>query len=168
MINNVRTLLLNKVPTADSVLGEEYIPENFSPVRLYGELARIHNALIPERVSREEANMRVAAFMKLLHTPDLEPYVLKQDSRITYDPASTLFADKLADGSFSSSFNLTAVYRQLRSVLFDGDAMTALFADGGPDIDMFRALYLTGDSTAYKLSGALLALAYRMEDIYNG
>lgn len=82
MINHTRTLLVNNRVTDSPV----YMPPDFSPVLLSGTpLHTIDTLLFPADTVKARMSM-VDSILPLLHRPELMPYVLAFDSRITYDP----------------------------------------------------------------------------------
>jgi hypothetical protein len=85
MINHARTLLLNR--PADYFEGipySEYAPPSFTPVALSTDLRRIHEILIPKGLDKTGENYTAAAIMRVLHAPEIVPYLELLDNRFTY------------------------------------------------------------------------------------
>lgn len=98
MINHVRTLLLNRAGTPgtpSSFLGEEVVPPAFSPIQLTGVYSKLMRILFGNNPDRLMLNYRLRQYMTLLHSSELEQYVLAKDPRVTYWPIrdSRLFDD---------------------------------------------------------------------------
>ena len=89
MINHARTLLLNRPASFNAGLQNTvYIPEDYSPVVLPPDLVASRDAIIPPTNSKQNELDVVNVVMGIVHSPDLLPYVLKFDNRITYAPQS--------------------------------------------------------------------------------
>lgn len=85
MINHVRTLLLNKPAVFNEGLQRTaYIPAEYKPLALSTALSTVRDAIIPPTGSAQNDVDTVNIVMRILHSSDLEPYVLRPDSRITY------------------------------------------------------------------------------------
>ena len=85
MINHARTLLLNKSASYSSgLLNDTYVPEEFKPLILTPFLSNVRDAVIPLTGSRQQEIDVVNIVMQILHSPDLAPYTLQFDKRITY------------------------------------------------------------------------------------
>lgn len=94
MINHARTLLLNRSSMYfDGLIDNYYIPTEFSPAALRPPMLSIHDAILPATNSKQEELNIGNIVTHLLHSPDLLPYVLELDSRITYDDAPVNPAD---------------------------------------------------------------------------
>jgi hypothetical protein len=89
MINHIRTLLQNSA--ANTAVGAEYIEPGFQPVRLDGWMTDIQNVLMPSGMTDYQRNLRTLSLLQLLHQPDLLPYVLLLDPRITYSLSDNYF-----------------------------------------------------------------------------
>ena len=95
MINHVRTLLLNQndftAGQASGNPGAQPIDTAFQPVLVPQPLHDVRDVIIPPGYTPYQQNMTLVSVMKLLHAPELEPYTLLLDSRVTYaltrDPA---------------------------------------------------------------------------------
>lgn len=102
MINHVRTLLLN-VSTVDgfppSFIGEELVPPDFIAKVLPESLQAVRNVLFGNSPDRLMLNYRLRQFMTLLHSNELEEFVLDKDPRVTYWPVEdqTLFSGILPE-----------------------------------------------------------------------
>lgn len=92
MINHVRTLLLNRTARAGGLAsdtpGAEYVPADYTPIRVPPALDDVRRAFLPDGLSSYQINFRLLGLMKLLHMPELEKYTLLLDPRYTY-----VFAD---------------------------------------------------------------------------
>lgn len=89
MINHARTLLLNIAGNAKQVItypGEEFVPSDFTPITLTASLQMLYSVLFSVNPDRAMLNYRLRQFLTLLHTTELEQYVLDLDPRITYWP----------------------------------------------------------------------------------
>ena len=85
MINHARTLLLNRPASYyTGLLRNAYISPDFKPVTLTTFLAGVRDAILPPTGSRQQEIDASNIVMRILHSPDLEPYVLDLDKRITY------------------------------------------------------------------------------------
>lgn len=94
MVNHCRTLLLNRPASYfEDVPGSEYIDPNYVPITLTTAMQTIRDILIPNGVDKFVENYVAGVVMTVLHHPELEPYVLALDSRITYDVTSVKIAD---------------------------------------------------------------------------
>lgn len=98
MINHARTLLLNRTAGYFEGLADNvYIPEEFVPAILDTTLSNIKDAIIPPSGSRQQELDVARIVLRILHSPDLLPYVTGLDSRITYTDTVTTPA-QLASG----------------------------------------------------------------------
>jgi len=89
MINHARNLLLNRDGSDEypwDFPGEEYVPPTFVKRRLPSWLDRGMQTLFGSNPDRLFLNHRLRQIMPLLHTTELEDYILALDSRITYWP----------------------------------------------------------------------------------
>lgn len=94
MVNHCRTLLLNRTASYfNGVPGSEYIDPTYAAIPLPEVLQSFRNIIIPNGVDKFVENYIADAVMTLLHQPELEPYVLALDSRITYDVANMSIAE---------------------------------------------------------------------------
>lgn len=88
MINHVRTLLLNRHHTSagleSGAPGAEFVDYEFQPLALPQLFADIRSVLMPDGFTPYQENCILAYVMRLLHTPDLEPFMLAFDARTTY------------------------------------------------------------------------------------
>lgn len=92
MINHFRTLLLNRsAPNFSTRPGEEYIPDDFAAMALPTYLQNIRVALFGSNPDWLFENYRVHQYTSLVHSTELEEFVLALDPRITYDPLDTEF-----------------------------------------------------------------------------
>lgn len=90
MINHARTLLLNISPNTynASMLGEEFIPE-FIPVALPDYLQIARDILFGAAPDKVFLNFRAYELLSLLHSTELEEFLLAFDQRITYSMTGT-------------------------------------------------------------------------------
>lgn len=115
MLNHARTLLLNvKAPVFARAPGEEYIPPDYTPVSLPGDLQLLRGVLFGQTPDRSMLNYRAAQLMQVLHSTPLEEFVRGLDPRITYDPSDS--------GLFAYPFN------QAATTLYTGDPIQAVVA----------------------------------------
>lgn len=110
MINHARTLLLNisgsQTPTPDYP-GEEYVPAGFKAQTLPVKLSNIRNILMGTTApDRALLNYRLRQFACLVHSNELEKYVLGLDPRVTYWPLSKV--DLFNDSNFGPTTRLLA------------------------------------------------------------
>lgn len=89
MINHIRTLLLNRSAAAagleSGVPGAEYVPAGFAPLELPDYLARVRADLGLGDASAFRANCALGYVMRMVHMPDMAPFALRFDPRVTYD-----------------------------------------------------------------------------------
>ena len=95
MINHVRTLLLNRGRdgTPRTSPGEEYVPPTFAPRALTTPLRTAFTTLYGGDPDRLMLNYRLRQLTALLHSTELEEYVLAKDPRVTYLPLDGAFFD---------------------------------------------------------------------------
>jgi len=89
MINHARTLLLNTSPLSSHAqdAGYEYVPREFTPVRLSNALQVIHRTLFGLNPDQRFLNLRARELLSYIHQTELAEYVHKLDPRVTYWPA---------------------------------------------------------------------------------
>jgi hypothetical protein len=87
MINHARNLLLNTAHTAfnNRVILEEIIDSNYRAKRLPSHLQSIRRAIFGESPDRTMLNYRARQLLSLVHSCELEQFVLEFDPRITYE-----------------------------------------------------------------------------------
>jgi hypothetical protein len=104
MINHVRTLLLN--PAAPGVsshyVGDEFVPTGYGQLAIPSKFDRVRKIVFGPAADRYMMNYRLAEIMTLLHTTELEEFVLELDSRVTYWPPTKR-------GIFDAAFGVTVV-----------------------------------------------------------
>lgn len=102
MINHVRTLLLNRDGSRylDGP-GEEYVPQTYRQLDLPSYLQAVREILFGSRPDRLMLNYRLRQYLAVLHTAELEEFVLDLDSRITYP----IGEDDLFDDVFHATIN---------------------------------------------------------------
>ena len=140
MINHVRTLILNECA------GKEFVPAEFVPMPDTPAAKCIRERLFTG-LSPEQKDGRMHQIMQLLHTPELEGYVLEPDPRITYLP----FEAATDPGS------LVDVAERLHATITTDDE-EVLF-DGKPEL---RAMW-NSDKMLFDLAGIVLALAHHTD-----
>lgn len=87
MINHVRSLLLNSADTGyRDQPWEEFVPTDYRVRPVNAGMRAVRTALFGSVPDRYMLNYRLRQFMPTLHTPDLEPYTLRHDPRVTYLP----------------------------------------------------------------------------------
>ena len=105
MINNARTLILNKsegvAGLSSGAPGAELVDMTFAPLILPDRLSKVRSVLLPSNFNAYQTNCTLSYIMRLLHMPDLESYTLLFDSRYTYD-LSQDFAAQLRDSSITT------------------------------------------------------------------
>jgi hypothetical protein len=85
VINHARTLLLNHAGPRIGTLGEEYVPLSFAPLDWPDYALAIRRTLFGATPDRTMELYRTRMLMQLLHSCELEEFVLALDPRITYD-----------------------------------------------------------------------------------
>jgi hypothetical protein len=140
MINHIRTLILNERS------GAEFISDTFAPMPATAAAGRVRDCLFAG-LSAETKDARMQQVMQLLHTYELEPYVLAKDPRVTYLPF----------GSVAQPGSLVAVAEQLHARLTAEDE--GILFDGVPE---FLTMWHS-DKLLFDLAGILLALAYHAD-----
>lgn len=93
MINHLRTVLLNLSATENSqdAPGWEYISPQFQPVGLRPPLWPVWRAIFGSTPDATGLNFRFRQLLPILHSPDLEPYTLRPDRRLTYARVDDVF-----------------------------------------------------------------------------
>lgn len=119
MLNHARTLLLN-VHANFGAPGDEIIPNDFQPVTLNGSLTAVRHALFGAKPDRIMLNYRAQQLLAIVQRTELQEYVTKLDSRLTYDPSQ-------ATGLYSHPFGLTFS-------LLAGDP-AELYGEGTPGVE---------------------------------
>lgn len=85
MINHARTLLLNRpAEYFTDVPGSQYIDPGFKPLVLSDAMVNFQRTIIPGGIDASTENSVAASIMCILHCPELTPYTLRFDPRITY------------------------------------------------------------------------------------
>lgn len=99
-------------------------------------------------LSQESKDWRMFQIMQLLHTPMLEPYVLKADPRVTYLPLEQT-------GGQPGSLVDVALHLHTTLTPYEEDVLF----EGVPDL---RELWYS-DKLLFDLAGLLLALAHHTD-----
>jgi hypothetical protein len=104
MINHVRTLLLNPaLPGVSShYVGDEFVPEGYGQLSIPSKFDRVRKIVFGPAADRWMMNYRLAEIMTMLHTTELEEFVLEFDPRVTYWPPTKR-------GIFDAAFGVTVV-----------------------------------------------------------
>lgn len=91
MINHARTLLLNQPGSMyqPGVLGEEYAPPEYKPVRLPTYLKTAHQIIFGTGPDKVYLNFRAHELLGLIHATELAEFVYALDPRVTYWPQPT-------------------------------------------------------------------------------
>ena len=122
MFNHARTLLINvdgpNNPGPDFFC-EELVPVEYRQLALSSSLDQLRAILFGADPDRAMLNYRARQFMSLLHSTELEEYVLDLDPRITYDTPGD------HDPALVSTFE-----PQVRQIA--GDAEYSLYTQGTP------------------------------------
>lgn len=86
MLNHARTLLMNVPGQAGfaGVLGEEIVPEDYRAVTLPDSLLAVRRLLFGAKPDRYMLNYRCRQLLALVHSCELEQFVLDLDPRVTY------------------------------------------------------------------------------------
>lgn len=127
MINHTRTLLLNKSALRSHTenVGELYIDPKFKEIILSPELNRFKQLIVPDGCSRFQNNYLVYCYMCILNTPELLPYTMNFDSRITYDINDKIYSNKFVGGlntkEFRSNTNVELFIKFIESDAVAGD-----------------------------------------------
>jgi hypothetical protein len=118
MINEARTLLLNKSGAGRPPLGdgEEFVEPSFVPGELPPDVAAVRQVLFGPSPDDFTLNFRLAQFMSALHAnPWGNSYVLGLDPRVTYREDVGLFAaveqrNYQGEGSATAKVEFTSPY----------------------------------------------------------
>ena len=124
MFNHARSLLLNLKGSSSpgpDFPGEELVPPEYRPIDTTGYLATVRRALFGSSPDRAMLNYRLKQYMALLHSTELEQYVLALDPRITYDVAA------------ENSLVTNSVYFTPTVTQLTGLAQSNLFVTGTPN-----------------------------------
>lgn len=91
MINHARTLLGNRAGGAQALSepGEEYIPVEFTGVKMPPWLKSAWNIMFGSNPDNMYRNFQLSRLLRIVHATEYEPYLFYHDSRITYDPAGS-------------------------------------------------------------------------------
>jgi hypothetical protein len=118
MINHARTLLMNVGSNKRQIgsPGEEYVP-SYRPKVLTSVLLAIRRILFGSDPDRLYLNYRLREYMTLLHSTELEEYILALDSRVTYYPTRD---DVFFPGTFVNTVTQVSGSSQL-SLSLQGD-----------------------------------------------
>lgn len=160
MVNHFRTALLNMRPATTPGPGEEYVPDDYQPVRLTPSLTAARAALFGAGADRTGINLTLASILTFLHGSRLGPSLTSVDARITYDPRkpADVWADIGADtetteGPDPVGWSGSAAFRQPGrgfgrwEVSTDGAGAYSVVPEGGQAIP--------GDVTAGDLGDAI-------------
>lgn len=87
MLNHARNLLINTPNTGfnNRVILEELIDPDYRAKTIPGYMAVIRRAIFGERPDRTMLNYRARQLLSLVHSCELEQFVLDMDPRITYE-----------------------------------------------------------------------------------
>lgn len=80
MINHLRTLLLNDVPSSED--HEEFVPPNFAPLPLIGGEASVQRCMVPSAFPRRTRNFLASIGLKLARTSPFYSAVEAVDPRL--------------------------------------------------------------------------------------
>lgn len=89
MINHVRTILLNQSSSTRpgySYPGEEYVPDGYKERAVSIPVRTVRQVLFAAAPDRAMLNYRLRQYLSLIHSSELEEFVLAKDRRITYWP----------------------------------------------------------------------------------
>lgn len=122
MINHARTLLINTHPNRADYIdsgyeGYEYIPKEYVPVRLPSYLQSIRKILFGAHSDGLFLGLRAHELLAYIHQTELESYLYKFDSRVTYWPN---IKEKLYDLS-RRRILVTQTYGSPRRLFVTGD-----------------------------------------------
>jgi hypothetical protein len=157
MINHARTLLVNHEATEDIYPYEEYIDPAYRKLQLPAEIRFIWERFFGRNSPRWARNYRARELLTILHSGDLESYILDLDNRITYLPFLQ------GDGSKPKDLPpLVAIPEAVQSTTQTG--YRQLF--GGRNVKYAEFERLWG-STAFtdRLGGIVLAFIYKLEEL---
>ncbi len=93
MLNHVRTLLLNRAgaTVGPEDFAHEHVPPDYRVMPLPTQLLWIRHVLFGATPDSAGLNYRLAQFMPMLHSPDLDASTRLRDSRVNYLPQRSLF-----------------------------------------------------------------------------
>jgi hypothetical protein len=156
----MRTLLLNEEPAHKDVIGEEAVPEEFTPVALTGVLMKIDSTIF-RNGTREGKNRRLHELMMILHTtPELRPFVEEQDTRVTYISGDVSWMDLWEEAIEP----LPDVIQELKQRLTYEDEEKLFGEHPCEPYKTFRDMWRNSDHFPYKVGGLVLAMAYRIDE----
>lgn len=168
MVNHLRTVLLNV--TAAVAPDAVYIDPAFRPVIVPYWLRRLQQLILPYTADASHQSFQLATVLRLLHAADYERFVLLPDARLTYQPVDdTAFFDTTDDPAAATDFD--ALYRQVQSEIIEINRRKQdLFAPlvRYPTVaDELRKIWNSDLTHIGRLTGAILALGYRLDALRN-
>jgi hypothetical protein len=96
MINHMRTLLLNQNDATGGLQsgnpGAELVDAGFQPQQLPQLLSNVRAAILPTGYTPYQQNIVLAYMMHILHQPELAPYTIAPDTRVTYTDTAAVDA----------------------------------------------------------------------------
>lgn len=123
MFNHARTLLVNleggsldgDLSPGEDFFAEELIPFEYAAIDYPSYIDRLRNILYGSSPDRAMLNYRTRQFLTMLHSTELEEYLLELDPRITYDidttadlvPASRFDPEVTSYGSIDGTLTIT-------------------------------------------------------------
>jgi hypothetical protein len=117
MINHARTLLLNQPGKLymPGIIGEEYIPANYSPVALPSYVITPRRIIFGTDPDKVFLNFRAWELLSLAHETELAEFIYELDPRITYWPQNR--TDFFTQTSASASLKKVRGYSRARAYL---------------------------------------------------
>jgi hypothetical protein len=163
MINHARTLLLN-LPAVQGIPPdyEEYIPANFAPVVYSGHIAKLREALVPQ-APRASACFRAYALMSIAQVPDFMPYVIRFDSRLTYDIMASKYMAADQPRASLPAFDMVAVFNAFNSAVMNGGISVFTSTQYADDVAVFKDTWTRNNDVKSRLAAGILATVYAME-----
>lgn len=170
MINHLRTLLLNQTGNTGQgpdFPGAEYVPPDYRARPLPPYLVVAQQALFGTNPSPLYRNYWLWQIMQLLHSTELEEYVLALDSRVTYlRDGAPFFTGVFGTAVTQSAGDTAALYVAGADAVAPGGVWTVDVADGiarvvreqPPQTDETSLTFVRGLSQPVPLSGSGLTV----------
>lgn len=128
MINHFRTLLLNQNSSSTpgaNYPGEEYVPSNYPKKTLLGSLFTVYGLIFGVNPDRAMLNHRLRELTDIVHTNELEEFVLDFDPRVTYWPPSnnSIFNTIIKPPVITNVSGTKALYLNVSNPIVAGDVI---------------------------------------------
>jgi hypothetical protein len=159
MYNHAYTLLLNQSDAALAGTTAYPVSPAFSAVDLDADLTAIRTILVAGPIT--EQVQAVKAIVPILHSPELEPYTLRFDPRVTYlsIPTPTL-GELCAQARPEASAAVSSAFSQLSRLAVATRTTTRLFTWDEYQSDLTDLRNLAGQAPEWALRYGAIILAY--------